>query len=248
MKFVILAFLIFVLFLLPCAAQTNKKENNRFGTVQAFSPSIAFDEKNDKDSAKNGQTIYVYLQANSFVQEMKYKGKGLFETSVPQGVYQITLKNLNNEPIGYFRLAKFFVSSNKTTRLSLPPIDEELCDEEYGFILWMSHSHLPSPIYDQFIIKKPFDLIVRYCQKQVVGQTIHYKFARLSYKNLTIYADKINFGKRNHSLEVFGNKDEAAFIEMGNCSMETEKMKINLNKLSNPNFLCKQSQNKMSHL
>lgn len=98
-----------------------------------------------------------------------------------------------------------------------------------------------SPNYEKLLIDDPYQMVIKYCQKQDTKNIETYKFALLTYKNITISADKIMFDRNKKLIDAVGSKDFPLLIRVENCIKERKKFKFTLNNSNLSDIICKTS-------
>lgn len=210
-----------------------RKNNIELGVVQVAIPLLSYGESLDKSKENVEQTIRIFLSNNkSFGQEMKYKGQGKYELSVPRGIYFLEFQKINGNPINYQR-ANFSIYPKRITKISIPPFVDEVCDKEDGFVVLPTHispKTFTKPKFDNFLVTKPFNLVIKFCERQVTKNYFTYKFAWLSYNDISIAADKIIFNKKKRTITAFGSKGVSVWVEAGEYKKGKDKITIDLSK------------------
>lgn len=211
-------------------------QHNKLGKVIIFVSSTD-DEVNDKVDI---QPYRVYLKGDNFFEEMVYLKNQIFELDVPQGIYNIVLKENVGETTLPYQRANFNVTQDKTTELRIDTSEgiPQTCNSTFGVVMLPTHTTRSknsfAPKYDKVLDNGINNLIVKYCQKKTYKKNIVYKFVLLTYKNINIYADKLTVDKENLILKVNSNSDSSVWVEAGNC--RKEKRSLNLNKINLENL------------
>lgn len=228
----------------------NLGNQNCLATVRVFVPPISLDNPPLSGLPSNLDNILfrVFLQSNNFTKEMIYKKNGVFELDVPKGFYQIKLKAIDGSVINYKR-ANFYAELNQSTEIRILPVEgDQVCDIEEGLVLNViplykkQKRDYTSPKYDDFLVKDPFNVVIKYCLKINKKRTITYRFAQLSFNKLTIYADSISFNKQNKIIEATGN----VWVEVGKCGKERNKIRLDLKKIDLSKFICNDLQTSLN--
>lgn len=227
------------------AAQSKEKDIEGKVKVVALAFGL-FDEQNKRINDNEYMVSFrVYIRGNNFLEEMMYRKNGEFELSVPEGIYNIELKSNTGSPINYYR-GNFYVHSNQVTKINITLNEgQEVCDEKYGFVMIPDDAHpkkkYNSPNYKELLIDSPYKMVVKYCQKQNKESTEVYKFALLTYKNITISADKIIFNRKKNFVDAIGSEVSPVLVEVENCVKEIDKIKVDLTNSNLSHLVCKAS-------
>lgn len=252
MKNILLLSILIAFLLITCSAQTIntlKKQNstNSLGKVKIIVLGTNWGDESDKelDESLDIQPFRVYLQGRKFFKEMVYHHNSEFELEVSKGIYNIVLKRNFEEPLPYQR-ANFYVAPNKTIKMKIDIGEGGIgaCDDKFGFVNVVESHNLnlkefKLQNYYKTLINYPYQVVVKYCHKEINKGVSTLKFALLTYKNITIYADKMTFDKKNLTVEANGNKDSNVIVEIENCRKETKKLKLNLKIPNLLGLICK---------
>lgn len=256
MKQISLLSIILAILFSNITAQTNKSKTSglkkqisqkRLGKVKiiVLGTNLVDEPGKKVDKDLDIQPFRTYLQGKNFFNEMVYLDNGEFELEVPTGLYKIVLKRNFEEPLSYER-AKIYVAPNKTTNLRIGIEEGNIgaCDVRYGFVSVVESHNLNLKEFDQqkyykYLIGNPYDLVIKYCQKQNKREMLIFKFALLTYKNLNIYADNIKFDKESLIVEAQGNKHSKVLVEIENCQKKTKAIKFNLKNPNITGLICK---------
>lgn len=205
-----------------------------------FQPSSNFkriDPNNDY------QYYLVFLQRDGSLYEMEYdENIGRYEVRVPEGVYEVILKHLNGDLTRY-RRANLYVHSGRTESLFIEAIEgeETVCDEKLGFAALPSHAfknNLPSIHYDSFVVTPPYKMVIKYCRQRVrVGKT-YFKYVYMTYKNLSVYAEKAILDRRTFTYRAIKRAKGKIVTNKGDC-IKAGELKINLRSRKQSDFVCR---------
>jgi len=165
----------------------------------------------------------------------------LFTAEVPEGRYEIILRS-SGRSLDYTR-ARFLVSasSRKTIRLDVAT-GSEVCDAN-GFVMlpfavnvangrWREYVEPGNTTRSKFDVvfpTRPFNLVINYCHRTSTRNKNTYRFARLTYKEVTVYANEIETNKEMSVFQIRGRKDDPIMIEINGCIKKDVPYLLNLN-------------------
>lgn len=213
-------------------------------TVRDASLFRDFDNVAVSDNDEGPPTL-IFLQKKDILYKMDYKESGRFETNIPQGAYDITLKMLDKSSIRYHR-ANIYVRPGQTNKISIERMDIEanVCDKEVGFIALTSgyseeKAKYPLVKYDFFLVNRPYKMVVKYCGRTITKDQISYKYVYLTYKNLTVYAERATLKTKTFSFRASGNAEGRIEVSTGNCLKKGKNVVVSLRESGQSEFACR---------
>lgn len=181
-------------------------------------------DENSMPIAGEDEPVYrVFIQKDSILKEIPFKSGGIYESAVPEGVYGVVLKTMDGEIIPYQR-ANFYVSLIQPTVIDIPFFEGmEVCSKT-GYILsgrtlsfseasQQEKSETFDPKYDTISVNSTFNSVFKYCKKDVNNKLNIYRYARFTYKAITVDADKVVFDYKKLIVKFIGNRDNPVLVE-----------------------------------
>jgi hypothetical protein len=221
---------------------------NKTGKVSVTINQNSLFEKVESEAVKD-ETVrpepmfQIFLRRNKFYQRLVKTKPGTYELDVPGGFfYEIQLAAENGIPLNYGR-ANFYVAPNHTRHLRLRLLeDSEVCDKEIGLSFVPDDSggrnDLRAPQYDRYFVHRSSYMVIKHCGKSRGKRGTVYKFALLTYKNMTLYADKIRFDKERLRIEASGNVEFDVVEGENDCTGKGTRVILGLGKLKERDLPC----------
>ena len=195
-------------------ASVNSGEGKVVVTIRDRSVFLPSSVDKAPDPDVDVQYYLVFLQRGGSLHEMEYNEKmARFELSVPEDAYDVVLKFFYGDSTGStrYRRANIYVRSGHTESLFIESIEgeETIYDKKFGFAALPSDSYdkyrRSLPIYyDSFLVNHPYKMVIKYCRKTVEKEKISYKYVFLTYKNLTIYAERAMLNRKTFFISRLG--------------------------------------------
>jgi len=242
-KFVLALLSGFVIFLFFQDSLCQNLREQRLGAVEVIvTENGIFDEDAVDPTIRPDPSFQLYLRdLSGRLHNARYDAPR-FKVKVPEGRYEIILRS-GGRLLDY-RRARFLVSANsmKTLRLDVAT-GSEVCDDVNGFVMlpivvsvvngkwreYLEPGDTTRPRFDVVFPTRPFNLVINYCHRTSTRNKNIYKFAHLTYKDVTVYANEIETNKGMSVFQVRGRKDDPIMIEVNGCLRKNVPSLLNLN-------------------
>lgn len=166
--------------------------------------------------------------------------EGNYEIKLPIGIYNVVMQVRadGNEDISHdsiFKRASFRVNPNATVVINLSSLRDRVYCTPFGMVLQVIINNgaedveYPRPKYDTLwlpsSIDTPRDVVIEYCEKKEIRNSIQYKNATLTHNGLTISADHLRLNKKTYLLNARGSE---VIIEDGSRMVTRRRAEVDL--------------------
>ncbi|NOT49321.1 MAG: hypothetical protein HOP17_16480 [Acidobacteria bacterium] len=223
--------------------------NDNYGDVEiVVSEASVFDTTEAMKQVRNQDyfpPFRIFLQNDDRAFEMRSRTPGKFAANVPIGFYDVRLKSNDGMSLSY-RRGNIQVGSEEKKRLFIGEIEgeAEVCVRRSGFVAEpIAHSGRPSiypPVqYEDRLVEGYNRMTIKYCERRITSDSItSYRFALVTYKNLTIYAEDASYDGLKFKLEGRGRVMSRVDGQVKSCIERTQLISIELNPKSHSEFKC----------
>jgi hypothetical protein len=221
-------FLIFVMTFFAggiCCAQISQP--SKTGIVKISIVSLPYYSVEESDN--NTEKYTFFLKGKNSVDKIPYERRipqknaigdttfhiDEYEIHVPPGIYKIVFKNYKN-----YKLPNFEVNPGSTVHFLIPQYrfaaEENCLNGQRGIPLHGGDDaeerekrlrHAKRLSTEVFVLYRPFEAAVQYCGRERTGNVVHYKSARMYYKNIFIDADDLLLNKDTMIVEAKGSNE-----------------------------------------
>lgn len=131
---------------------------------------------------------------------------GTYTLKLPAGIYTVTTEQNWWYPV---QRAAFLVQPNETTVINLNPTIRI-----FSIALEVTSKGVREPVeynrkpkYEEFLpfSDSPFNVVIEYREKKRKGSVTEYRNAKLTYNNLSVFADTLRFDRNKLLIETKGN-------------------------------------------
>ena len=131
---------------------------------------------------------------------------GTFSLELPAGIYSVTTEQGWWYPV---KRANFQVRANETTIINLSPTIRifSIALEVTSKGVREPAEYNREPKYEEFLPfpDSPFNVVIEYRKKKRKGSVTEYRNAKLTFNNLSVFADVLRFDKNKLLVEAKGN-------------------------------------------
>jgi hypothetical protein len=232
------------------SGSSQTQRSNGLGTVRVSVPSVRYDYAVQE---KEEVALKIHIKGAKTTRRVTFVGRNVvrnaqgedeyhideYEVKVIPGVYRIIVPEFRGH-----KMANFFITAGDVVRFRIPVsrLAAQMICRENTRILKVYNSETPSSDQDKRYalppyskvrsearkVAPPFDMTIRYCSMERVGEKTVYKGAEVYYKNYYVIAPTIILSRDTLELEGANTEGETVYVEMNGVEVSIPERKISL--------------------